>query len=217
MKTKPTTKTKSKFSFKKNPVIMVGNTINPNSQYGGEFMPITVVNNSLLLLDISETGAYPEDYGFYSCREDFHSDHMNIDVKNKTILFTHNRKFKELSKFLSIIEDKLKIAPTKKSTVYNTHDKVSLIEISDWWNADVVRQQFFTILLRAACKFNLKSTKSDEIERTLKTNEYFSETYPAVELFLSGYNKKIIGKPFYGWDDTFYDKTRKEALTILKK
>lgn len=222
MKTKLTQFTnKSKFSFKKNLKVVVGTTINPNEEYGGEFLPVTVVDNSILLLDTGEIGGYAEDYGFYTCREEFHEENMNRDNKNKTILFTHNRKFKELSRFLSIIENKLKIAPTKQSIVHDTHDKASLIEISDWWNQNEIRQQFFTILIRAACNFKMINTPQ-EIERTLKSNRYFDKTYVAVELFINGFNKQNSSDDIDGWYYTFTDTnakplTQKETLTILKK
>jgi len=153
---------------------------------------------------------------------------MNKDDKLKHLLFSHPNKFSGLKTFIELIEDQLKIAPTKRSKLYNIKQKVVLIEISDWWNANTARQQFFTNLLRAGIGYSLQSKLpiSEKIQLALNSNIYFNETIVAVNLFLAGYNKlKDSKKYWFGWSEYLYengdedtgDVTVKSVKSLLKK
>ena len=173
------------------------------SKYGGSFLPVESISNNHIIVckDDGESIFYD---GAYQCREDFHDQFFNKNQKLKYLIFSHNNKFDSIKTFLQIIERKLKVAARSQSEFYNLQPKNLLIKISDWWNVNTARQQFFTILLRAAAHFDIKSQGKLEakIEETLKKERYFQETFEVVKLFLDGYNKlKNPHTDFWGWSD----------------
>lgn len=190
--------------------------------YAGQFFPLKSVNENGNLEIFSEDESYSGGSCdcWFSCREEFHQEYFNDAQKLKYLIFSHNQKFKELKSCLADVENLLRVPATKQSKVFALKPKHALVQISDWWNANVARQEFFTILLRAGTKYDLKNreNKNLKIEKALNSEKYFSDTWEAVRAFLSGKTKLSRAyRHFYGWNETFCRLEDDEIKNILKK
>ncbi len=139
--------------------------------------------------------------GFYVCREEFL--HYSFKGLLKQFLFTHESKdfpkieafFEDLQNTLKLsLENRVQIRPTKNPTI-------SMVFVSKWWNANIMRRAFLTIALRAGWNYNVKKT---DLRKAMYENEYFKETPKATEAFLKG-RTVVLDNPRKneGWVNNF--------------
>jgi hypothetical protein len=124
------------------------------------------------------------------CRETF--IHHYFLGKTKRFLFSHGvGAGTRIAKFINEAEKRLGLK--KFSTISGFKNKTTrtLIEPAAWWGKNMMRRQFFTILLRCSINYT-----NDDFEKTLYSVPYTKITEPAVKKFFNGFT---VFKGNMGW------------------
>ncbi len=141
----------------------------------------------------------------YHCREDFHHDYFH-DEK----MFAFLGSLSKAKKLLTAVEKKLKIPLTKRAKLQTSTSQDWFCVTPRWWNENVARIQFLTILLRASLKYTT-------IEG-MKQHQYFQSTPSAVDRFLNGYTCLADDIEDFGWVNHFeYDYAENAASQLISE
>jgi hypothetical protein len=97
-----------------------------------------------------------------------------------------------------------KITPTGSS-------EYCIVQPAAWWYLFSVRHSFLTIMLRAA-----RYQGRGDLNDMLRSQEYFRDSWRAVERFMSG-KTKYDGRLYRGWADTFNASYFYESSTVGRR
>jgi hypothetical protein len=176
--------------------------------------PPTVYSNAFGVLDktmLEEKNI--ERYTWYTCRDSF------AGVFKKPLEqfpFSHPAgTTKNIEVFFNKLENKLKLKKNRTTFLATDKPNITIVKPSLWWRKYHIRRSLFTILLRAAPKYDIEK---DNFKETLYTDPYLALTKEAVKQFLKGKTLAPKKECPYGWRDAFKDKkTKEEILQILQK
>jgi hypothetical protein len=135
-------------------------------------------------------------------------------TKGKYVNFVNDSKIEFSQKFISHIEDRIKLAKSRRCKIEDTDlPGVVYIKMGRFWSSQQMRRSLFTALLRCSLAYNGKNFKT-----ALWSRYYTSATKKAVERFLKGYTC-YNGASKQGWYATFYphcqDKVKEMRLREL--
>lgn len=152
--------------------------------------PITGLS-SLQFGTISKRGASS---GYYSnswffCRERFHS-RLNFDKVEYFLVYYKYKDITILEKFISEIEDKLKLKAKDRLVFVPFEENTILFKVSNWWKKNNLRIQILSIIVRAALVY---AGKSYSFEGIVNSEKYLHQTQKAFRKFLSG-KTRYLGK-----------------------
>ena len=155
---------------------------------------------------------------WWKCREQFAPYFTDI---TKEILFTCKAGNQErIALFIERCEQILKISSSKLDhSKFSTTDKNFVLHVnpSEFWTAQEMRRQVFTILLRCG---QFYEPKKDNVEEALWSEPYAVETKDAIIRFFFGCNNFITDSKYIdkiGWVNTFKGKTKEQIIKQLVK
>jgi len=156
----------------------------------------------------------PASINWHGCRESFHEDWLGYKSSD-LIYYCHDRnKGQSIGRFIARIESRLglktrtEIGPTQRVNV-------SWVKVAPWWHQNEARRTFFSIVLRAARRYNPSKRNFNE---ALYTNKYGKQTRPAIEYFLKGHTRYSFPRYYFdGWCETFKKLKLQEVSKLLIK
>jgi hypothetical protein len=116
---------------------------------------------------------------WYHCRENF-----DKHFPETGFLFLNGEKGDELgasvATFIAEVENRLNLKTKTVISGFKNLHNVCYIKFSPWWKKNILRRQFFTILLRCGMNYN------KSFENALYSDKYTQVTKEAVKLFFAG-------------------------------
>jgi hypothetical protein len=150
---------------------------------------------------------------------------LSVFAKERTIFFKHHS-IEDTSIFLQKTEDLLEVTsltPEDGLFFYQVTEcfptkvkDIILIRPSDFWLSSRIKQSFFCSLLSS---IQLYSRDSDNYEESIKNNQHFKNTYPAVVRFLMGFTEldEEIEQAKQVWHILFQGFDRDKAKSLLRR